>query len=175
MLVFQGPREPVQCLAFVPGPDGGWLAAGHRGTLVLWPLAGGDRVEFPLAPAEQVQGTHGLEEIAVSPDGKGIAGRWYRDIYLWRRGRGGWIDAGTIPGGRTGLAWPGKDLLLISGIQADSGGWCYEIFLGHLDPPPGAAKPPLVTQPHPSGEVTTNHGRVAVSADARFLATAARE
>lgn len=178
MLVFQGPSEPVQCLAFVPGPDGGWLAAGHRGTLVLWPLAGGDRVELPLAPADQVQGTHGLEEITVSPDGKWIAGRWYRGVRLWRNDPGGWINVRVrAVTGMSGVAIRDSDLVLLGGGRTETGEWVvYELSPIRLPPKRSfVARRSTRTEPHPAALATRGVGIIRLSPDGRLLATAARE
>src|SRR4051812_27278620 len=114
MLVFQGPRHEVQCLAFVPGEDGGWLAAGYWGHLVLFPLAGGDPVVFPLGPDDQLFGTSGLEELAVSSDGKWIFGRWFRGIRLWRQERGRWVDRGLTEFTASGICFRGHDLFFVT-------------------------------------------------------------
>jgi WD40 repeat protein len=174
MLVFQGPKQQAQCLAFVPGPAGQCIAAGYWGDLLIWPTTGGDPVELPLAPAEQLPGTSGLEELAVSPKGDWIAGRWFRGTRRWRRQRGQWVDAGIIPGNRSGLAFRNKELLLVYGIRwQETGEWVYEIARSLLIPPT-AATLMQVTQPHPAGAVT-NGGLAVLSPSTRLLATAARE
>lgn len=176
MLVFQGPRQDVNCLAFVPGTDGGWLAAGYWGRLVLFPLAGGEPVEFALAPDEQLFGTHGLEELAVSPDGKWIAGRWYRGIRVWRLARGRWLDMGTADNpGAAGIAYRGSDLFVVSGEDRGPGDWVYRVVRGRPNSVRGLKVVRTLSTKPPSATVTRGGGFIDVSPDGRRMATAARE
>jgi WD40 repeat protein len=180
MLAFRGPPQPVQCLAFVPGPDGPALAAGHRDRVVIWPLAGGDPVELPLAPAEEVAGTHGLEDLAVSPDGEWIVGRWYRAVRLWHRDRGRWTATDIGRGNQLAIAFRGDDLVLVEGegVSPDGGrtaSWRYAVVRGRPHPTARFISSDVrVTESHPDGKVTHN-GLAALSPDGTWLATAANE
>ena len=127
MLTFQGPKQEVQCLAFVPGPAGHSLAVGYWGDLLIWPMAGGDPTELPLAPADQLPGTSGLEQLAVSPAGDWIVGRWFTGARLWRRQRGKWVDAGIMDFSASGIACRGADLFLVTGERTEAGVWVYHI------------------------------------------------
>jgi WD40 repeat protein len=176
MLAFQGPRQEVQCVAFVPGKDGGWLAAGYWGYLVLWPLAGGDAVQFLVGPDEQLFGTSGLEELAVSPDGKWIFGRWFRGIRLWRQERGRWLDRGLTEFTASGICFRGHDLFFVTGESRSRGEWVYRIARGRPNVFRGyKTLRTHPTRPHPQGQVTHGSGIIDLSPDRRLLATSAHE
>jgi WD40 repeat protein len=175
MLQFQGPPHDVQCLAFVPGKDGNSIAAGYWGHLFIWPLSGGEPESFSVGPDDQLFGTTGLAEIAVSPDGKGIAGRWYRGTRLWRRQRDKWIDLG-IAESAAGVAFRGSDLYLVTGQSPAAGAWTYRITRGRANDKNGfRMRRTLSTAPHPEGMVTAGDGVIALGPEAQLLATSARE
>jgi WD40 repeat protein len=177
MLVFQGPKHDVQCLAFVPGKDGHSIAAGYWGHLYIWPISGGEPASFSVGPDEQLFGTSGLEELAVSPDGKLIVGNWYRGLHTWQYRRRKWTATGLNKGwGLTaGITFRGKELIVISWGETPTHWWNYKVFRGCLDSQcryqPGE---PLKTEGHPEA-VTLGSGRAELSPAGDVLATAANE
>ena len=176
MLVFQGPKQDVQCLAFVPGPAGNSIAAGYWGDLFIWPLSGGEPIELPLAAAAQLPGTSGLEEIAVSPNGEWIVGRWHRGTRLWRRSRGKWTDAVVMEFSASSIAFRGKDLFLVNGERTETQDWVYHILRARVGTRHTfAVRDTVLTQSHPQSMVTAGSGVIELSPDGRTLATAARE
>jgi hypothetical protein len=179
MLVFQGPRHDVNCLAYVPGKDGVSIAAGYSNGVRIWPLAGGDAVELPLAPDNQLEGTTGLEQLATSADGNWLAGRWYRGTRLWRRLGRRWDDAGLIPGpgGHLSSTFLGHNLVVVFTAQ-DSGSSQPGFII--LRERPSVRDPQFAIQakrtglPHPDNRATFG-ALAAISADGKFLAATARE
>src|SRR5689334_17921035 len=183
MLTFHGPPERVQCLTFVPGPDGPAVAAGYRGAVHVWPLAGGEPAVLSAGTPEDLRGTTGLSDLAASPDGDWLAGRRYGGNRLWWRRGGRWVEAGRLVGNPPPWAtFQGPDLVYTLGRWDEpEGRWVYEVIRGR----PSDAGPPVQshaavrTRPPPAdtykgrGHACANLAELAP--DGRTLATSAGE